>query len=391
MSERRPLSPSARARTIEPTLIRALRAGMGPETIDFGLGQTDLSVSEAAARGASAALTQGARAPYTPNAGLSEARAAVAAHVGCAPAEVMLTCGVQEALAVSLLGLVEPGDEVLVPDPGFPAYANLVRACGATPVAYPLSPPAASGEPWALDLEAIAERIGPSSRLILLNNPSNPTGTLHSAEELRGLAELIVRHDLAWLEDAIYEDYHWSGVFETLGSLESMQARGVRVSGLSKSHHLMGWRIGWMVAPADLIVALTPLHQHLVTCAPLPAQLALIEALKTHDEAMAQARAVFAVRRETVQRHLGAVEGLGLSAMQGAFYAFVDVRPWLSCFGSTRELAEALLREQDVLVIPGEGFGQGGAGFLRIAYTCGEPQLSEGLTRLVRFLETHRS
>lgn len=390
MSSRRPLSPSARARSIEPTLIRALRAGMGPETIDFGLGQTDLPVSAAAARGAAAVLHAGARAPYTPNAGLGEARAAVASHVGCAPDEVMLTCGVQEALAVSLLGLVEPGDEVLVPDPGFPAYANLVRACGATPVAYPLAPPAASGEPWALDLDAIAERIGPSSRLIILNNPSNPTGSLHSGEELGRLAALIERHDLAWLEDAIYEDYIWSGVFATLSSLESMQARGVRVSGLSKSHHVMGWRIGWMVAPAETIAALTPLHQHLVTCAPLPAQLALIEALKTHEEAMADARVILASRRQTVQRLLGPVEGLKVGAMQGAFYAFVDVRPWQGRFGSSRALAEALLAEQDVLVIPGEGFGEHGQGFVRIAYTVGEPALSQGLSRITTFLEAHR-
>ncbi|RDV40020.1 pyridoxal phosphate-dependent aminotransferase [Bradymonadaceae bacterium TMQ3] len=390
MTLRRPLSPSARAQSIKPTLIRALRAGMGPETIDFGLGQTDLPVSEAAARGAAAVLRHGTRAPYTPNAGLGEARAAVAAHVGCAPDQVMLTCGVQEALAVSLLGLVEPGDEVLVPDPGFPAYANLVRACGATPVAYPLVPPAASGEPWGLYVDAIAERIGPSSRLIILNNPSNPTGTVHSGEELGRLARLIERHDLAWLEDAIYEDYLWSGVFTTLSALESMQARGVRVSGLSKSHHVMGWRIGWMVAPAETIAALTPLHQHLVTCAPLPAQLALIEALKTHREAVADACVTLAARRQTVQRLLSPVEGLGLSAMQGAFYAFVDVRPWLGRFASSRELAEALLAEQDVLVIPGEGFGDGGQGFLRIAYTVGEPQLSEGLSRLTQFLEAYR-
>ncbi|RAL24869.1 hypothetical protein DL240_01275 [Lujinxingia litoralis] len=390
MSSSTALTPSARARAIEPTLIRMLRARVGAQTLDFGLGQSDQMVSPRVARAARQALSQEARAPYTPNAGLPSAREAVAAHLGCDAAQVMLTCGVQEALAVSLLGLVNPGDEVLVPDPGFPAYANLVRACAATPRRYTLRAPQAPGAPWRVDLDAIAAAIRPETRLIVLNNPANPTAQVFTAGERHALARLIERHDLAWIEDAIYEDYVWSGVFESLGALESMSARGVRISGLSKSHHLMGWRIGWMVAPAETIAALTPLHQHLVTCAPLPAQLGLEAALAEHEEATAAARAIFARRRATVASALGQIEDVGLAEMEGAFYAFMDVRPWLERFSSTLGLAEALLDEQDVLVTPGEGFGPAGAGFLRLAYTPGEPDLSKGLARLVSFLDSHR-
>lgn len=377
-----------RAEAIEPTSIRALRSKMGPSTIDFGLGQTDLAVPEAVRLRLRNQFEGPLRAPYTPNAGSPEARGAVADHVGAGPEEVILTCGVQQGLAVAILGLCEPGDQVLVPDPGFPAYANLVRAAKARPVAYPLQGPTAERPGWHLDVGAVEEHIGDDTRLMILNNPSNPTGTLSEPDELAQVLELLHRRGVGWISDEIYEDYVWEGDFVSARRL-GYADEGIVLSGLSKSHHLMGWRLGWMVGPADILRGLTPLHQHLVTCAPLPAQQAAIAALADHDGSLAETSRIFGERRRIA---LEATQGLPLGSTavaEAAFYLFLDVRPWLSRFDSTEQMALALLDEEDVLVIPGEGFGPAGLGHLRIAYTIGESLLREGLDRLRQFLLRH--
>ncbi len=384
------LTPSRRAQSIEPTLIRALRAGMTATTIDFGLGQSDLNMTEEVRTHLRARLDKPLRSPYTPNAGLDEARRAVADHAGVNAEQVLLTCGVQQGLAVAILGLCDPGDEVLVPDPGFPAYDNLVRAADAEPVAYSLRAPEPGAAGWALDPTAIAEGLTSKTRLVILNNPSNPMGSVHDPRALREVLEILSERGIGWVSDEIYEDYIWEGEFISALSVGDGTPQGIVLSGLSKSHHLMGWRLGWMIGPAESLRALTPLHQHMVTCAPRPAQEALIPALAHHDRAMAATREVFAYRRELA---LDAMEDLGLGSpacADGAFYLFIDVRPWLSTFDTTAQLAEALLREEDVLVIPGEGFGEGGLGHLRIAYTIGGDELKVGLQRLRKFLQRHR-
>ncbi len=386
MSER--LVPSRRALAIKPTLIRSLRAGMGSSTIDFGLGQTDLPVSNAVQRYFRSHLDGPMLAPYTLNAGLLSARQAVARHVGAQADEVLLTCGVQQGLAVAILGLCGPGDEVLVPDPGFPAYANLVRAAGAHPVHVPLRKPTEDAPGWGLDLEAFEDRMGPDTRLVVLNNPGNPMGNVHDPAELSALLELLDEYDVGWISDEIYEEYLWEGQFVSARSLRP--DTGIVVAGASKSHHMMGWRIGWMIGPEQTLKALTPLHQHLVTCAPLPAQQAIVAALEDHDEELASTREVFARRRHKVLEAMADVELGSPPSAAGAFYVFLDVRPWLSKFETTVRLAKRLLEDEDVLVIPGEGFGPSGLGHLRVAYTIGGETLETGLRRIREFLMRHR-
>ena len=380
------LTLAERAGVIEPTMIRSLRAGMGPSTIDFGLGQTDLRISEAVRRWMAEQADGPGRTPYTPNAGSPEARRAVAQHMGVSPDQVLLTCGVQQGMALAILGLCDPGDEVLVPDPGFPAYDNLVRAAGATPVPYGLREPTPEEPSWSLDVSAVVDAVGERTRMAVLNNPSNPTGAVYAASRLGEVVEALADRGVGYISDEIYEDYVWEGTFVSARDVLPDHRGGVVLSGLSKSHHLMGWRIGWLVGPSDVIRGLTPLHQHLVTCAPRPAQEAAVVALGEHDEAMEETRTVFGRRRKRV---LDALEGLPAGvepASEGAFYLFVDVRPWLARFSTTAEMAAQLLEEEDVMVIPGEGFGSRGLGHLRVAYTMGGEMLDEGLDRLRRFL-----
>lgn len=380
---------SSRARAIEPTLIRSLRSKMGPETIDFGLGQADLPVSTVVKEALLQDWKEEIFAPYTPNAGLIEAREAVGRHCGVQAKEVLLTCGVQEALAVTIFGFLEHGDEVLVPDPGFPAYENLVRAAGGIPVPYRLRPPDESFRGWKLDLEEALKGITSSTKLAILNNPSNPTGTVLGRESLASFLNALEDQGVVWISDEIYEDYDWGGSFTTAREL-APHGSGLTLSGLSKSHHLMSWRLGWILGPEEIIEGLTPLHQHLVTSAPLPAQRAAIAALGSHHEAFSETAHHFRRRREIGLETLEDLEVIYPEGAGGAFYFFLDLRPWMSTFPNTLALAEALLREEDVMTVPGEGFGKQGLGHLRLAYTIEEKKLRTGLIRVRRFLERYQ-
>lgn len=374
---------SGLARAIEPSQIRALRDLAGPDCLDLGLGQTDLPVHPAVVEAGQRALSKGL-APYGPNLGIAPLREAVGRRYGIDAAEVMITCGVQEGLAVALLGLVGPGDEVLVPDPGFVAYPNLVRMAGATPVTYPLDP----AQGWRLDPQAVAARITPRTRAILLNSPSNPTGATHARADLEAVLALCVQHDLIWVSDEIYEDYVYDGArHHSPADWPEHRARGVRVSGVSKAHHMMGWRVGWLTGPAALVEGLKGLHQHLVTCAPTIAQHMAVAALAHHEEVVAASLEIFAARRAQALAALDETPGLSYVLPTGAFYVFADVRAALGDrWASSAALAHELVHTARVITIPGEGFGEAGRGWLRLAYTIDAAPLGEALGRIQRAL-----
>lgn len=383
---RRPLI-SASAAAIEPTLIRALREHAGPQSIDFGLGQPDLPVSDVVRDALLARLDGEVHAPYSANAGSLQTREAIARHEGCAPEEVLVTCGVQQGLAVALLGLVHRGDEVLIPDPGFPAYANLVRAAGGVPVSYGLT--AGDGdEGWRLDPTAVEATITDRTRLIILNSPSNPTGGVFAEEDLRALLELLAEREIRWISDEIYEDYvYGSALHHGARGFSGTAGKGIKLSGLSKSHHMMGWRLGWMVGNADLMRALTPLHQHLVTCAPTLIQHAAIAALADHESTRERTMRVFEARRKVAIEGCRGLDGVRFANPRGAFYLFADVRDRLGADQSVVDLAYDILRKVDVITIPGTGFGPRGEGHLRLAYTVDEERLEEGFQRLQHYFD----
>ncbi|MFP4597780.1 MAG: pyridoxal phosphate-dependent aminotransferase [Persicimonas sp.] len=382
------MSPLAtRAGAIEPTLIRAFRDNARPSSLDLGIGQPDLAVAEPVRRALIGAVEQG-RAPYSHNLGLWPTRQAIGERYGLTGEQVMVTCGVQEALAVAVLGLVEPGDEVLVPEPGFPAYPNLVRMAGATPVVYELDADA----DFRLVPERVEAALSDRTSAIILNSPSNPTGACHAARDLAAVVELLAERGICYISDEIYEDYVYGDAHASVLDFDEGLAGGVKLGGLSKSHHMMGWRIGWLIGEAGLVEALKPLHQHLVTCAPTPAQQAARVALERHEELFEPTRAVFESRRELACRLASKLPDVSFVAPQGAFYLFLDVRAYTESGPGRRsttslELAERLLDTHDVVVIPGEGFGAAGEGFLRVAYTVDEPVLREGFARIRQFFE----
>lgn len=372
------LSRSAEA--IEPSLIRVLRDAAKPGSLDLGIGQTDLELSAHVVEAMTCALST-RRAPYGPNLGLPAMREAVATHYGLeSAAEVMITCGVQEALAVAIFGLVDPGDEVLIPDPGFPAYANLVRSAGAIPVCYPLSGPGHDME-W----ETLWPLLGEQTRAILINTPGNPTGGVHEGENLLTILGELATRGISWISDEIYEDYVYEGEHVSPASDERLRGHGVRLSGMSKSHHMMGWRVGWMTGPAALIEGLKPLHQHLVTSAPTILQEAACAALIKHQEITTEARAIFCARRDRLVERLADIPGVVVTPPRGAFYIWMDVHRFLSMDYGSMRLAMDLLEEEDVVTVPGIGFGPAGAHYLRLAYTIDESRLDEAAERMKRF------
>jgi aspartate/methionine/tyrosine aminotransferase len=377
------MSLSERAGAIQPTLIREFRAKAGPDSLDLGIGQPDLEVPEPVRRAATDAIEQG-RAPYSNNLGLPATREAVARHCGVEPGQTMITCGVQQGLAVAILGLVDPGDEVLVPDPGFPAYPNLVRAAGARPVPYPLAPDAQ----FALDPAAVDTRLTGRTSAIVLNSPSNPTGRIIGADPLDRLFEILDGRGVSWISDEIYEDYRYgTRTVPTPMDRAAPGQGGIKLSGLSKSMHLMGWRLGWLVGPDSWVDDLKPLHQHLVTCAPTPAQRAAVVALDRFDELFAPTLETFADRRNRAVRRARQLPGVEVVDPEGAFYLFLDVRAYTGSGVDTLDIAEAILDEVDVVLVPGSGFGEGGEGFLRIAYTRERSRLDEAFDRLEAFFE----
>jgi aspartate/methionine/tyrosine aminotransferase len=374
---------SRAARAIEPTLIREFRARATDDSLDLGIGQTDLDVPESL-RDALVEHAESRRAPYSDNLGLPALRASVSDHLGITADEVMITCGVQEGLAVAIQGLVDPGDRVLVPDPGFPAYPNLVRSVGAEPVPYRLDP----DDGFRVDAGSLRRAVDQGVSAVIINNPSNPTGRHHRVDELEELLEAADAADAVWISDEIYRAYVYNSEFVSVADLAPADdLPGVRIGGLSKSMHIMGWRIGWATAPADWIQGLKPLHQHLVTCAPTSSQRVAIAALERFDALFDPTLNEFQRRRDYATGRVEAIDGLSATPAGGAFYLFLDIRAYSQIDGGSLELATDLLDQQDLVLIPGRGFGPGGEGFLRLAYTRPVPVLEEAFDRLEAFLQ----
>lgn len=364
------LRPSRFAQSIHPTLIRVVSERARPTSLHLGLGQPDLPL----APWARDALASVSLAPYGPNRGRPELVERIATKYG--GAGVIVTSGTQEALSLAVLGLVEPGWDVLVPDPGFPAYPNLVRAAGARPVPYAL------GDAFALDVDEVLAAWTPATRAVVLNSPSNPTGAVASEAATRAVVALCEDRGAFFISDEIYEDFVWEGAHF---SPSAFGWNGVVASGLSKSHAAMGLRVGWLAGPAEVLDRLVPLHQHLVTCASWASQQAAIAMLDHHEEQVASMTRVFGQRRDVTRASISSWP-VPPPRLDGAFYAFVDVRGALAEGESTLDLALRILEEQDVVTIPGAGFGARGEGFLRLAYTVEQTILTEALHRVGDFL-----
>lgn len=360
---------------VDRTLIRRIFDSAPAGAINFGLGQPDLPTVPSASLAGIHAIV-GGRTAYTATAGDPELRAAIAARYpgfATGAGSVLVTVGTQEAMFVVVLALVDPGEELLYPEPGYPAYPVVARLVGACPVPYPLRPERG----FRLDPDDVLARIGPRTRAVILCSPSNPTGTAVPAPELETLVRELDARGVPWVSDEIYSGL-WYGE-RPAAPWRIAREGGLVISGLSKDASMTGWRVGWIVAAEDTVARLNAVHQYLVTCAPSVSQRAALAALAPVGlAAQERYRVTFAARRERMGEALARIPRLAFTPPDGAFYYFVDV----SGYGTSLDVARRILERRQVITIPGEAFGPSGAGWIRLSFACDEATIGEGMQRI---------
>jgi aspartate/methionine/tyrosine aminotransferase len=316
---------------------------------------------------------------YVDPAGLPALRDAIAASlawrgVRAAAENVVVVPGAKPMVFYALLAVLEPGDEVLVPDPGFPIYPSVVRFAGAVPVAYPLD------TPGGVDVARLAGLVGPRTRALVVNLPGNPTGGVASPDDLSAIAELALRHDLTVVSDEVYGRIRYDGRADSIAALPGMVERTLIVDSFSKTYSMTGWRLGFGVLPAALVERVTMLVVNGTSCTPPFVQLAGLAALTGSQQCVTAAVARLEGRRDWLVDGLNGLPGVRCSRPGGAFYAFPDVRKIEERAGvSTQQLAARLLDVHGVAVLPGTGFGPGGAGHLRLSFAVSPAHLDLAL------------
>ncbi len=322
---------------------------------------------------------------YTSNSGLMELRELIAAdvydnygvvyHPGD---QVLITVGVSEAMDLAMRAILEPGDEVLVPEPCYVSY----KPCTAFAGGVPIPVPTIAANEFKVQLSDLEERLTPRTRALLISYPSNPTGATMSREELLPIARFCAENDLLVITDEIYCHLTYEGQHACFAALPEMQERTIYLNGFSKAYAMTGWRMGYAAGPTEIIQAMTKIHQYTMLCAPIAAQMASMEALRNGEPARQEMIEQYDQRRRVIIAGLNRI-GLPCFPAKGAFYAFPSVEgTGLSC----EEFAERLLHEERVAVVPGNAFGLGGDGHIRCAYASSIAAIEEALRRMERFI-----
>ena len=373
MSGEGALSVFARAKELE---------AQGRSIIHLELGEPDFHAGPSVIESAGRALAEG-KDRYCAVAGVPELRDEIAAYllrtrnISVSPANIVLAPGCKIALFLAMFALLEAGDEVLYPDPGFPGYASIAHGLGAIPMPFALE----ARNRLQPDLNEIASKITPRTRMILTNSPGNPTGTVYTDEVQRGIAELALKHDLWVLSDEIYARIIYGGEYMSMLRYPGMQDRTLIIDGFSKSFAMTGWRLGYTAAPAEVVPALVMMAMNTYTCVAEFTQYAAIDALRDRDGTTPRMVAEFAQRREQFVRDLNGVPGFRCFAPEGAFYAWVDI----TGTGMTaEEICHILLEDAGVAAIPGAAFGPLGKDFVRFSFASSMATLREAVERIVK-------
>ena len=366
-----------RARRVEISGIRKMFEAAPPNAVNLGLGEPDFNPPAAAIEALCEAVHNGMN-HYGPSAGIPGLRDAIAERYrdrdpNVSRENVIVTGGGSEALMSAALALYDPGDEVLVPNPGFVLYASHARLAGATPVPYRLLPE----RRFAPDLDELERLVTDRTRAIIVNSPSNPTGAILSRAAVDRLAAFAEAHDLTIVSDEVYEEIVYDG---PATSFWGRSDRVVIVNSFSKTLAMTGWRIGFLVAPRPLAVELNKVHYHIMACPPTPTQVAVLAGLTAGDGATAAMVREFKARRAIVVRRLSKIPGLSLVPPAGAFYVF----PRFSWPRTSLEVATELL-QRGVITTPGDAFGSLGAGHLRLSFAASRQDLRRGIGNLADY------
>ena len=355
------------------------------EVISLGIGEPDYvsppSVIQAGIRALERGVTN-----YTSNSGLLALRERICEDLAARydahynpVGECLITVGVSEGLDLALRVVLNPGDEVIVPEPCYVSYVPSVEFAGGVGIRVPTLPE----ENFRLDLDRIEAAITPRTKALLIGSPANPTGSVQTRADLQALVDLANKYDFYLLSDEIYARLTYVGSHTCMGSLPGARDRTIVLNGFSKAYAMTGWRVGYVCAPELLTTLMTRVHQYTMLCAPHIAQVAALEALVSAENDVSAMVADYDNRR---RMFVNGLNELGLTCLEprGAFYAFPSIK---STGMSSEEFAESLLVEEHVALVPGGAFGAVGEGYVRCSYATALPKLEEALRRIGRFLD----
>jgi aspartate/methionine/tyrosine aminotransferase len=359
---------------------QALEA-QGKRIIHLEIGQPDFSTPANVSEAGIEAIQLG-KTKYTPPAGIPHFREIIAEYAGklrglkIDPAQVVVGCGSKPGLFFPTLALVEAGDEVIYPNPGFPTYEAMIRVAGGTPVPIPL----VEENQFSFDLNVFDEKISDRTKLIVLNSPGNPTGGVIPFEDLKHIADKARKHNCWVLSDEIYTQLVYDGdSAHSIAEVDGMLERTVIVDGFSKTYSMTGWRLGYMITPAALAERLELLITHATGCTAAFTQYAGMEALTGPQDFVAKMVSEYQDRRDRMLELVNAIPGVHAQKPQGAFYVFPNVK---SCELSSKEIATRLIDEAGVAILAGTDFGSGGEGYIRLVYAVAMEIIEEGVEKM---------
>ncbi len=376
------------AASIHLSLVRSLfnEAKKYDDVIDFTLGDPDVQTHQAIKDAACEAIQQG-KTRYSQNAGLIDLRETISKYYERKEGfkydpqtEIMVSVGAMEGLYLALISMLNPGDEVIIPAPYYVNYTQMVRMCHAVPVL--VDNPECTD--LSFDVADIEKAITPKSRAIMINTPSNPSGRIIPQDKIAGIAELAKKYDLVVISDEVYKCLIYDNVpFKSIVGIDGMRERTILINSLSKEFCMTGYRIGYVLAPEEIVAAMTKLQENVAACAPLPSQYAAIKALSGEDDYSKNMVDIFAGRRNVLFEGLNKIEKFNVKAPDATFYMMVDI----SKTGmDSVDFCYALLRGAHVAAVPGITYGQCCNHYIRIAFTLDVEKIKEGVRRITEFV-----
>lgn len=378
------------ADSVQLSLVRSLfnEAKKYNDVIDFTLGDPDVQTHQAIKDAACAAIQQG-KTRYSQNAGLIDLRKTISAYYERKEGfkfnpdtEVMVTVGAMEGLYLALISMLNPSDEVIIPAPYYVNYTQMVRMCHAVPVI--IDNP--DRKDLSFDVTDIEKAITPKTRAIMINTPSNPSGLIIPQDIIAGIAELAKKHDLVVISDEVYKCLVYDNVpFRSIVAIDGMRERTILINSLSKEFCMTGYRIGYVLAPEEIIAAMTKLQENVCACAPLPSQYAAIKALSGEEDYSKNMVDIFTERRNVLYEGLSKIERFNVKAPEATFYMMVDI----SKTGmNSIDFCYAMLRAVHVAAVPGVTYGQCCNHYVRIAFTLDIEKIRVGVKRITEFVNS---
>ena len=381
-------NPLSKAITeIQPSGIRRFfdAASTMSNVISLGVGEPDFDTPWHVREEGIYSLEKG-RTFYTGNSGLLELREEIGRYLdrrfglSYSTDEILVTVGGSEAIDIGFRTMLDPGDEVIIPEPCYVSYLPCVKLAGGVPVRLPLE----EKDQFKLTKEKLLSAITDKTKILVLPFPNNPTGAILNREELQIIADIVKEHDLFVMSDEIYSELNYEGGHVSIASIPGMRERTIVINGFSKSYAMTGWRLGYAAGPKEIMKQMLKIHQFVIMCAPTTSQYAAIEALRNGDEDVRRMRESYDERRRFLVNALNEM-GLPCFEPKGAFYVF----PNISAYGMTsEEFARRLLEQERVAAVPGTAFGECGEGFLRISYAYSIDNLKKALDKIEKFIDT---